>query len=79
MVFIPNEVELVPIKQSIVDELSAYLDKHQIEDVVVGMSGGVDSVLTAPLFKEAGWTVHGVTMSIRPKKKKKKKKKTRRN
>ena len=30
----PNEVELAAIKQSIVDELSAYSDKHQIEDVV---------------------------------------------
>ena len=60
----PNEGELAAIKQSIVDELSAYSDKHQIEDVVVGMSGGVDSALTAALFKEAGWTVHGVTMPI---------------
>ena len=63
----PNEVELAAIKQSIVDELSAYSDKHQIEDVVVGMSGGVDSALTAALFKEAGWTVHGVTMPIHQK------------
>ena len=67
MVFIPNEVELAAIKQSLVDELSAYSDKHQIEDVVVGMSGGVDSALTAALFKEAGWTVHGVTMPIHQK------------
>ena len=63
----PNEVELAAIKQSLVDELSAYSDKHQIEDVVVGMSGGVDSALTAALFKEAGWTVHGVTMPIHQK------------
>ena len=60
----PNEGELTAIKQSIVDELSAYSDKYQIEDVVIGMSGGVDSALTAALFKEAGWTVHGVTMPI---------------
>ena len=63
----PNEGELAAIKQSIVDDLSAYSQKHQIEDVVVGMSGGVDSALTAALFKEAGWTVHGVTMPIHQK------------
>ena len=31
------------------------------------MSGGVDSALTAALFKEAGWTVHGVTLPIHQK------------
>jgi nicotinamide-nucleotide amidase len=63
----PNEIELAAIKQSIVDDLMAYSNQHQIEDVVIGMSGGIDSALTAALFKEAGWTVHGVTMPIHQK------------
>ena len=63
----PNEIELAAIKQSIVDELQAYSSQHNIQDVVIGMSGGIDSALTAALFKEAGWTVHGVTMPIHQK------------
>ena len=63
----PNESILVGIKNKIVKSLEEYKDEHQIDDVVIGMSGGVDSALTAALFKEAGWTVHGVTMPIHQK------------
>ena len=60
----PNESILVGIKNKIVKTLEEYKDEHQLDDVVIGMSGGVDSALTAALFKEAGWTVHGVTLPI---------------
>ena len=48
----PNVGELAAIKQSIVDELIQYKDEHKLNDVVIGMSGGVDSALTAALFKD---------------------------
>ena len=60
----PNESILVGIKNNIVKTLEEYKDEHQLDDVVIGMSGGVDSALTAALFKQAGWTVHGATLPI---------------
>jgi len=50
-----------------VRQLAEYKADNFIEDVVIGMSGGIDSALTAALFKEAGWTVHGVTLPIHQK------------
>lgn len=63
----PNVGELAAIKQVIVDDLEEYKATNFIEDVVIGMSGGVDSALTAALFKEAGWKVYGVTLPIHQK------------
>ena len=63
----PTESILVGIKNKIVKTLEEYKEEHQLDDVVIGMSGGVDSALTAALFKEAGWTVHGVTLPIHQK------------
>lgn len=50
--------------QKLTSGLIAYAKKYNIHNVALGMSGGVDSALTAALFKSAGWAVTGVTMPI---------------
>jgi nicotinamide-nucleotide amidase len=53
--------------QKLVSGLIAYANRYKINTAVIGMSGGVDSALTASLFKRAGWRVVGVTMPIHQK------------
>lgn len=48
----------------ILADLSAYREQNGIGATVIGMSGGVDSALTAAMFKAAGWRVVGHTMPI---------------
>lgn len=50
--------------RKLVSGLISYAKKYNIHTVVLGMSGGVDSALTAALFRAAGWRVIGVTMPI---------------
>jgi nicotinamide-nucleotide amidase len=59
-----EEDTLRVFQQRLVKGLSDYRDRYQIGKVALGISGGVDSALTAALFKEAGWQVLGVTMPI---------------
>lgn len=49
---------------SIIERLAAYKNEAGLSTVVLGMSGGVDSALTAALLKAAGWIVVGHTLPI---------------
>jgi len=63
----PYEDKLSEIGKILIKNLVEYRQKYNIENVVIGMSGGVDSALTAALFKQAGWQVHGYTLPIHQK------------
>jgi NAD+ synthase len=63
----PKRATLGNIIEQIVAGLQLYRKEHGIENIVIGQSGGVDSALTAALFKQAGWIVHGVTLPIHQK------------
>lgn len=48
----------------LIDKVRDYGKASGLSTVIIGMSGGVDSALTAALFREAGWRVVGYTMPI---------------
>lgn len=52
------------LRSRLVTGLAEYRIKNNIENITIGMSGGIDSAVTAALFKEAGWTVTGIVMPI---------------
>jgi len=60
----PEIIDLYDITNNIIVQLSKYRQQSNINKVVIGMSGGVDSALTAVLFRDAGWKVYGITMPI---------------
>lgn len=52
------------LKNGLIKNLTEFKSKYNLENIVLGMSGGIDSALTASLFKSAGWNVTGVTLPI---------------
>jgi NAD+ synthase len=52
------------VTETLVERLAAYRRQAGVETAVLGMSGGVDSALTAALLKRAGWRVVGFTLPI---------------
>lgn len=60
----PKQADLEFAGGMIVNALRDYSIKNGVDTAVIGMSGGVDSALTAALFKAADWRVIGVTMPI---------------
>ena len=48
-----------PEGQEVLERLKEVRGDHEI---AVGLSGGVDSSLTAALLVEAGWKVEGITL-----------------
>ena len=56
--------KLEDIKDQLVKDLTEYRTTYKLSNIVLGMSGGIDSALTASLFKEAGWNVTGLTLPI---------------
>lgn len=61
--FRPPE-DLRALSDHLIHGLEIYRRDGGVSTCVLGMSGGVDSALTAALFKKAGWRVVGVTMPI---------------
>ncbi len=55
---------IADLSRSVISELAKYKIKYGIDTIVLGMSGGIDSAVTAALFKNAGWNVTGVVMPI---------------
>jgi NAD+ synthetase len=60
----PGAAQLEMLNEQIIRTTSIYREKTGRSAVVLGMSGGVDSALTAAIFKRAGYQVVGVTMPI---------------
>ena len=55
---------LMAIRDQICNNLNIYRKDSGITTVIVGMSGGIDSALTASMFRDAGYDVFGVTLPI---------------
>lgn len=52
------------LAEALIRKLEKYRRDHNIDRVVIGMSGGIDSTLTANLFKLAGWQVYPMILPI---------------
>lgn len=60
----PDPAQLSDVNDTIISQCALYRQRSQRHSVVLGMSGGIDSALTAAIFKKAGYRVVGVTMPI---------------
>jgi len=60
----PNVNVLQQTGTEIEKELQNYRKLHTLDTAVIGLSGGVDSALTAAIFKNAGWNVKPVLLPI---------------
>lgn len=56
--------KITELAESLIDSLADYRTQYQVNNVFVGMSGGIDSAVTAALFMRAGYRVYGVVMPI---------------
>jgi NAD+ synthetase len=61
--FLP-EADLARVADRLTSELDDYREQAGVSTAVLGMSGGVDSALTAAFLKRAGWRVVGLTLPI---------------
>jgi NAD+ synthetase len=61
--FLPEEA-LERVADMLTRELVEYREQAGVGTAVLGMSGGVDSALTAAMLKRAGWRVVGLTLPI---------------
>ena len=60
----PEVKDLYLVGNGIIADLEKYREQTGVSTAVIGMSGGVDSALTAAFLRDAGWDVIGVVMPI---------------
>lgn len=58
------KTDIIVSSRRIIQGLLDYRKENGVDTVCIGMSGGIDSALTAALFQSAAWKVIGVVMPI---------------